>query len=255
VIYLQVKFYMPKKLLIVTFCLFLVGFIYAQNWYVAAKSGLSMRDKPDAKATVLEKIPYGTKLTITYSDATIQTSNEGMNGEWAKTTHNSKTGYVVNSYLLPWAPPKATVKTMKEYFQQLAAPVVTPFTYQNGHPDSLEADYYIVKKYLFKNGAEMHEEGFYESNNNNYFLPGFSIQQGFILARLIPEFEDIFLATDVFPKNDTTIKKGEKEIAIKVYKDGDWITRITADYEEGAVYSFSMSVVGGQLMISFGGGL
>jgi len=235
--------------------MFISCIAFAQDWYVAAKSGLSMRDKPDAKATVLEKIPYGTKLAVTYLQPIVKMSTEGMDGAWAKTTYNGKTGYIVDSYLLPWAPPNATVKTMKEYFQQVSVASGTLFTFQNGNPDSLEAEYYVIKKYLFKNGAEMHEEGFYESNNNNYFLPGFTMQQGFVLARLIPEFKDVFANADVFPKNDTIIKRGEKEIQIKVYKDGDWTTRITADYEEGAVYSFSMSVVGGQLVISFGGGV
>jgi hypothetical protein len=251
---------MSKKVLSVTIGLLLVCFINAQDWYVAAKSGLSMRDKPDAKATVLEKIPYGTKLTIAYPDAIVEISTEGLDGAWAKTTYNGKSGYIVNSYLLPWAPPKATIKTMKEYFQQVSIAAGSPFSFQNGHPDSLEGEFHIIKKYLFKNGAEMHEEGFYESNNNNYFLPGFSLEQGFVLTRLLPEFKDVFSANDVFPKNDTIIKRGEKEISIRVYKDvdgghDDWVTRITADYEEGAVYNFSMSVVGGQLMISFGGGL
>lgn len=245
---------MIKKIFLVAF-LFIRCSSFAQDWYVAAKSGLSMRDKPDAKATVLEKISYGTKLTVIYPDQFVEISTEGMVGYWAKTTYNGKTGYIVNSYLLPWIPPKATIKTMKEYFQQISIPAVAPFTFQNGDPDSLEGEFYIIKKHLYKNGAELHEEGFYESNNNNYFLPGFTMQQGFILARLIPEFKDVFSNADVFPKNDTTVKRGEKEIQIKVYKDGDWINRITADYEEGAVYNFSMSVIGGQLMISFGGGL
>ena len=33
------------------------------NYYVAAKTGLSIREKPEAASKVLDKIPYGTKVT------------------------------------------------------------------------------------------------------------------------------------------------------------------------------------------------
>ena len=226
--------------------------------YVSARSGLSMRQTPDAKAAVLLKIPYGTKLKPAHNDTTISISTEGLNGFWVKTTFNGKTGYIVDSYLLPWPPPKTIVKTMSDYFKQvsvLAGPVLTI----KSAADPLEEITTITKKYLYKNGAEMHEEQFYESNNNNYFLPGFTIQQGFILVRLIPEFKDVFADSDVFPTSNKTFKKEGREYLIKVEKEenggSDWYTRISVDYEEGAYYHFAMFVVGGQLMIVYGGGV
>jgi len=36
--------------------------------HVAAKTGLSMREKPDANAKVLDKIPYGTKIFLIDED-------------------------------------------------------------------------------------------------------------------------------------------------------------------------------------------
>lgn len=150
-------------------------FSQAQSLYVAAKSGLSMRDKPDAKATVLAKIPYGEKLIVTHPEERITILTEGINGEWVKTSYGGKTGYVVNSYLLPAEPPKATVKTMKEYFQQIAVPVGTPLIVKTADTEAFEGSGSTIKKILYKNGAEIHEEQFYEANNNNYFLPGFTI--------------------------------------------------------------------------------
>src|SRR5688572_14837123 len=84
------------------------------NVYVSAKTGLSMRDKPDAKATVIGKIPYGTKINVNYPEEIVNINTEGMEGAWGKVTFGGKTGYIVNSYLMPSPPPKATVKTMKE---------------------------------------------------------------------------------------------------------------------------------------------
>lgn len=34
------------------------------TFYVAAKSGLSIRETPDAGAKVLDKIPYGTRVSL-----------------------------------------------------------------------------------------------------------------------------------------------------------------------------------------------
>lgn len=249
---------MVKQIVVFAF-IFIAATAAAQDWYVAAKSGLSMRDKPDAKAAILEKIPYGTKLTVTYPEAIVNISTEGLEGAWAKITYNGKTGYIVNSYLLPWAPPKPTVKTMKEYFQQIAALAAVPLIVTKGHSDTLESEFYTLKKSLYKNGAEAQEEGFYESNNNNYFLPGFSLQQGFVLLRLIPEFKDVFTATDFFPSENKKVvrRDGEYSLRLEKEKSGDmeWLSRIVVEYTEGAVYSFAMYVTGGQLIISYGGGL
>ncbi|HPN59364.1 MAG TPA: SH3 domain-containing protein, partial [Chitinophagaceae bacterium] len=93
--------------------------------WVAAKSGLSIREKPAIGAKVLDKIPYGTKISILNTDEElVAVVTEGMHGFWEKVTFNNKTGYIVGSYLLPIAPPKlATVKEMADYFKQ----VYTPF--------------------------------------------------------------------------------------------------------------------------------
>ena len=247
---------MQKYFIILLLFITTTSFSQTQNWYVAAKSGLSMRDKPDAKATVLVKIPYGEKLTVTDPEERITISTEGISGTWVKTTYGGKTGYVVNSYLLPTESPKATVKTMKEYFQQISVPVGTPLTVKTGDTD--EGTGSTIKKILYKNGAEIHEEQFYEANNNNYFLPGFTIQQGFILVRLIPEFKDVFSDKDEFPNTSKTFKKDNREYTVKVEiatDDANWIERISVEYEDGVIYHFSMLVAGGQLIIMFGGGV
>ena len=37
------------------------------------------------------------------------------------------------------------------------------------------------------------------SQANTYFIPGLTLQQGFILVRLIPEFKDVFGIADSYP--------------------------------------------------------
>ena len=95
--------------------LFLSLNLFAQTgvFYVAAKSGLSIREKPGANEKVIDKIPYGTKITLPQDDGEwISVRTEGMFGFWRKVKYNNKTGYIVGSYLFPVPPPKSTETTM-----------------------------------------------------------------------------------------------------------------------------------------------
>jgi len=238
----------------------IISISHAQSkWYVAAKNGLSIRERPDVKSTVTGKIPYGTSIITSYDDAVISISTEGITGEWVKTSHAGKTGYVINSYLLPQAPPKATIKTMKEYLSQLSPVAGNVLIIKKGSMNNVEEGGSETKKQLYKNGAEYHSVAGYEWNNDTYFLPDFTTEQGFILLRLIPEFKSVFADGDVFPTKNSTLKKGEVEYDIKVESEDigkeKWIKRITIEFADGAVNTFEMFQLGNQLVISFGGGV
>src|SRR5688572_21037592 len=88
--------------------------------YIAAKNGLSLRERPGAESKQLEKIPYGTKITIIQTEEESKKEiTEGMAGYWQKIKYNNKTGYILDSYLFPWPPPKVTVKELKNYITQV----------------------------------------------------------------------------------------------------------------------------------------
>ena len=227
--------------------------------YNAYKPGLSMRDKPGAQSTVVTKIPYGEKLTLVNPvNDTVTVINEGMTGYWNLVEYKGQKGYVVGIYLFEMIPPKSNIKTMQEYFTQITAPAGAPVLVTAGKED--EEMHSRYKKQLYKNGCEYHEAHFYESGYNTYFFPGFTLQQGFILIRLIPEFKDVFGTLDAYPSASKKIKMtqpGEGEKEIKVIKDdsNSWIEKIKVAYEQGAVYEFEMYELHGQLVISFGGGV
>ncbi len=248
-----------KKFLLLAFIVFSMDCLaqISGTLYVAAKGGLSLREKKDANSKVLVQIPYGTKVSINYPDEIVNITSDGIIGAWAKTSFNGKTGYIVNSFLLPWPPPKTTVKTMKQYLLQVSPAAGAPVIVKAGSIESLEAGGSNTKKQLYKNGAEYHEETFYEAGNDIYFLPGFTIEQGFILLRLLPEFKAVFGETDIFPMEDKTIKRGDDDYRIRVEKmeASDWIENIKIDYVEGAFYTFEMFLLGGQLVINFGAGV
>lgn len=231
--------------------------------YVAAKTGLSVREKPDAGAKVLDKIPYGTKITLIRADEELKSIiTEGISGYWQKVKYNNKTGYIVDSYLFPWPPPKlATVKEMKNYFTQVTVPFGSKLVVKSGSMNNIEESGWEINKQLYKNGAEWHQYFGYESGSSAYFLPGFSMEQGFLLARLIPEFKEVFGEKDEFPTENKTFKKGDIEYTITVYKlawEGQispYVEKIHIEFSPDASYSFDMYMVDGELVISFGGGV
>jgi hypothetical protein len=250
-----------KKILLLLFIISVVASAYAQSKivYNAYKPGLSIRDQPGTQGTVLAKIPYGERLTLvnTYND-TVAVVNEGMSGYWNLVEYKGQKGYVVGIYLLEIAPPKATVKTMQDYFAQLSPVAGAAVHSVSGNKDDEMHSRY--KKQLYKNGCEYHEAQFYESGYNTYFIPNLTLQQGFILVRLIPEFKNVFSAADAYPLTGKKIKmpqpfQGEKEIRVIKEEGSSWVSKITAGYEDGAVYEFELFELHGQLVISFGGGV
>jgi uncharacterized protein YgiM (DUF1202 family) len=224
--------------------------------YVAIKTGLNMRDKPDVGAKVIEKIPYATKIALLdNNEAMLTIKTEGLLGYWRKVSYNNKTGYVVDSYLFPLAPPKAAVKTMKDYLAQLSAPFGSKLVVKGGN----EEIGWQLHKQLFRNGGEWHDFQGYEYGSDTYFLPDFTIQQTFLLLRMIPEFAEVIGAKDEFPRESKTLKKGDIDYVIKVeselYTEEPWIKRIAIEFEQGAVYSFEMHEVDNHVVIFYGSGV
>lgn len=230
--------------------------------YVAAKTGLSIREKPDAAAKVLDKIPYGTKITLLeLGEERKGNTSEGLLGFWQKVSYKNKTGFVLDSYLLPWASPKlATIKDMKNYLAQVAVPFGAKLTVKSGKMNNLNEAGWQVTKQLYTNGAEWHEHVGYEYGSTIYFLPGFTLQQGFLLLRLIPEFKELIGEKDEFPKESKTFKKGEIEYQVKIDKqvfneEYSWVEKIHIEYSDGATYIFELYMLDNQLVIFLASGV
>lgn len=258
-------FYMRKFFLLALLVVSMSGSGQNAAMYVAAKTGLSVCEKPDTGAKVLDKIPYGTKITLIDEDgAWKDIITEGLAGYWKKVKYNNKTGYIVDSYLFPWPPPKlATVKDMKQYFVQVAGLFGQKLVISSGTMTQLTESGWKLSKQLYKNGAEHQLFMAYEYGCDTYFLPGFSLQQGFLLCRLIPEFKELFGEKDEFPTASKKFKKGEIEYDIELRKRVDeieyggpfTIEKIRIGYEDGASYQFEMYIIENQLVISFSAGV
>lgn len=236
--------------------------VVAQNnfQYVVIKTGLSIREKPDVNAKVIEKIPYATKIDVLPGDPDMKMIiTEGVTGFWRKAKYNNKTGYIIDSYLFPYPPPKASVKTLKDYFGQIATVFGGKLVVKSGTMNNIEEGGHQVTKQLYKNGAEWHEFQGYEYGSMTYFIPDLNMQQAFLLLRMIPEFAEVIGTKDEFPSASKTIKRGEIEYEIKVDSemigDSPWIKKISIGFGDGAVYMFELYQIDNQIVVFYGSGV
>ena len=251
-----------KKVIFAFAALLFYTFSFAQyTYYAAAKSGLSIREQPSTSAKVLEKIPYGEKLVTVAGDANQPAiSTEGFNGFWWKVNYNNKTGYIVSSYVLPLPAPKAGTKTLKEYFAQVSSAVGSPLVIKNSDAALNEMGESSLTKQLYKNGMEWHRWEGYESASELHLIPDFTIEQCFLLVRLIGQYTEVITEKDGFPIKSSTIKNptGNKTIEVQreVYdgKSGP-INKIKFISEQGAITEVEIYMLQTQAVIFWSSGV
>lgn len=264
------RFYLhslPLNLLQMKSLFFLAALCYSiltiaqeNTLYVAAKTGLNIREKPETTAKVIDKIPYAAKISLEEtSEQSKRINTEGFTGYWRKISYNNRTGYIIDAYLLPYPPPKTGTKTMKEYLSQISVAFGDSLIIPDGTMNNVEELGSRLIKQLYKNGGEWHEFVGYEYNSMTYFIPGFTMQQAFLLVRLIPEFADYIGEKDEYVLASKKVKKKDREYEYKIEKEvlGDtpWINRIKITFEEGAIYDFEMFQIDNQVVIFYGAGV
>jgi Bacterial SH3 domain len=251
----------PLLPLLLICCLF-TGTVTAQTvMYVAHGPGLSIREKPDVKAKVLGKIPYGTKMTLGSSEEdTTRLVTEGFNTLFHKITYNKTTGYIIGAYLLPMPPPKAGIKTLTEYLAQLAPKNGPAVEIKKGTMNNITETGYTLKKQLYKNGAEHHQFTGYEYGSDTWMLPELNVQQAWVLLRLIPEFKQTAaVVADEFPVTTKKTVKNNIEYDIKVEREG-WEgpfapRKLKIEYADGAYYFVEIFLLENQVVIFAGSGV
>lgn len=249
------------------FFLFLLSSVYLfaaaqKEWYyVAAKSGLSIREKPETAAKVLDKIPYGQKVEADIYDQQYgQVSTEGFNGWWSKVTFNGKTGFIVNSYLMAVAPPKIGTKDLKEYLSQLAEPAGTPIVLKKGKNNDDGFGETTLTKQYFKNGAEWHDYQGYEYNSFSAIIPDMKVKDAWLLFRLLKCFPELITDNEIFPVKNSSSNKDNSSKKIIVEKETFTptnfnIKRIKVEGEAGAIYNLEISEWDNQVLIYFNAGV
>ncbi len=257
-----------KKIFVTLVITFFYSSSFSQyTYYAAAKAGLSMREQPNTNARVLEKIAYGEKLiTVADEGAQVAISTEGFNGFWWKVKYNNKTGYIVNSYVLPMPVPKAGTKTVSDYFAQVSTKAGSPLVIKRSDPALNETGEFTLTKQLFKNGMEWHHAQGYEFGSNLYMLPDFTIEQCFLLVRLLGQYPDLIGEKDAFPTKNSTIKNefGDKAIEVEREKyDGPKdpagkpgpVRKVKIVSAQGAITEFEIFTLDTQAVIFWSSGV
>jgi hypothetical protein len=93
-----------KKILAIALVFNAVIATAQQNAYVAAESGLSLRDQPDVSGKMLTKLAYGEVIGVleeTDKNLVVLDGGEKISGKWVKVETRNHIGYVFNGYLSP----------------------------------------------------------------------------------------------------------------------------------------------------------
>lgn len=251
------------KKIIVSFCalLFCSASFSQLVYYAAAKAGLSMREQPGTAAKILEKIPYGEKLIIVANtEQQVAIATEGFTGFWWKVKYNEKVGYIVSSYLLPQPAPKAGTKTIADYFGQVSSANGNPLVIKKSDAALQEMGESTLTKQLYKNGMEWHKAEGYENGSALYIIPDFTIEQCFLLVRIIGQYPDLIAEKDVFPSKNAVIKNPTGDKAFEVMRDKEDgpsgpIKKIKITLAQGAYTEFEIFMLDTQVVIFYSSGV
>ena len=91
-----------KQILAIVMLLCVTAVTAQQTAYVAAESGLSLREQPDISAKMLSKLSYGEAIGViekTDKKLVVLDGGEKVRGEWVKVETRNHIGYVFNGYL------------------------------------------------------------------------------------------------------------------------------------------------------------
>ncbi|GAB5564836.1 MAG: hypothetical protein Wins2KO_18990 [Winogradskyella sp.] len=94
-----------SKMILAIALVFNISILTAQeNAYVAAESGLSLREQPDIGAKMLSKLAYGEAIGVleeTDKKLVILDAGKKVSGKWVKVETRTHIGYVFDGYLSP----------------------------------------------------------------------------------------------------------------------------------------------------------
>lgn len=129
------------KMILALGLMFNLAVFTAQNEeaYVAAESGLSLRDQPDISAKMLTKLAYGEAIGIleeTDKNLVVLDAGEKISGKWVKVETRNHIGYVFDGYLSP----NKIARTIRLDFDHLKAELKNVATSDYKRSHSLKFD-------------------------------------------------------------------------------------------------------------------
>jgi len=196
--------------------------------YVAALTGINLREEPGIGGKSIQLIPYMTELKVLEHDIKKE-SIDGFEGHWIKVSVNENVeGFLFDGFLLPIMPPPTNPPTgIEGYFKENLIRIGNQEAVRLIYDERIEgfktikvsldkvkveeeSDMFEIKQ-EYAGGYYLTEQIGYENQTIKGFFPGLSLRQGFLLARsLMPSFGydncELPLRSLKFPTKDETIR-------------------------------------------------
>lgn len=169
--------------------------------YIAAMTGMNLREEPSTRGKVTQLLPYGTTCEV-ISHSGKNEIIDGLDGEWIEVTAEDQEGYIFSGYTIPIPLPGRNPSTdLKGYFAEHMIRIGNEETFRVTFDPKLE-EYKKSKipdeKLIIETESDKFEKlqeyagGYYVVQEIGYeyqaqigYLPGISLQDGFLLARAI----------------------------------------------------------------------
>lgn len=148
-------------------------------------SGIKLRDKPGG--AVLQSVPYAAKVVaLEAKNNNFPTHVEGISGSWVKVKFNDKIGYVFDGFLSRLPAPSLTDANLRAYarreFKTLSEELPISFMEDN----DLGSSGSNVMFFEWNNQRLAYYNYFYyEGGSENICIPGISIEEGYLLMRIL----------------------------------------------------------------------
>ncbi len=159
------------------------------NLYVYSEGGLSIREKPDAKAMLISVVKFGEKVEVLPDQGTrVSFTSTAVPGTWVKVKQGDKQGYMFDGFLSRFAPMPVSDGDPSHFQNYLK--LQFKIKSENNTPPEKEK-YYAYQKMTFENGVDYSWVGTEGGSSIDTTFPtvAFTFQEVFLLARLVyPEF-------------------------------------------------------------------
>lgn len=240
---------------LILFCALAFNTVAQSTFYAASKSGLNLRQDPDGNSAVITKIPYGAKVTKAGEVSQYTLTTEGMAAQWQRVLYEGRPGYVADVYLLPFAPPALPLAAgLEGYLKSLSAQVGSS---KKTVSTIMEAGETTVERRMYQNGMCYRMFNGYEYGSETIWLPGITLPQAFVLARLLSPEAGLLSTSDIFPSRsvDPDSPSRHSVKVTKPYPDSNWVTALNYEWCNAGCYQLEIRYEEGEVSITISSGV
>lgn len=235
-------------------------------YYIAALTGMNLREEPSTRGKVIQLLPYGTSCEVKSQSGKIETI-DGLKGEWIEVKAGDLEGFIFSGYTIPIPLPQRNPATeLKAYLAEnmirMGNEETSRMTY-DAKTESYDKSIIPKEEFVVKTNNDRFEQrqeyagGYYFAHEIGYeyeahigLFPGISIQDGFLLARAIfPEWGyegcKLNLGKLDLPAGDSDIAVSDQcNFQVKVIRKDGQVIKISFLNEEQGYYGLEITDTG-----------